>query len=366
MPLAASCSPVPKSQQENRLSADLDFILGHRPQIWEGLRGQSLFLTGGTGWFGRWLLESIAHANQQLATRIKVTILTRDPVAFATLAPELANSDFLTVLAGDVRNFAFPAGRFTHLIHAATTSARETFSGESSLGKFDTLVEGTRRVLDFAAQSGIRHMLFTSSGVAYGSNPEEQGFREDFPGAPDTTDPDSALGQAKRAAEFLCSTYAAQHGWNLTIARCFSFVGPFMPMDLHYAMGDFINCAMKNKPIVIQSDGRAMRSYLYAGDLVIWLLSLLQREGKPKIFNVGSDRALSISELAHQVKNALGADIDIQVLGQSAYSVGNPVRHRYYPEIERARNELRLDVWTSLEEAIRKTARHSSQDKSCR
>lgn len=357
MSLTESASPIVARDQSNPVADDLDFILNFNPLLWNGLRGQSLFLTGGTGWFGRWLLEAIAHANRMFEADIRVTLLTRDPAAFQLASPDLATTSFLTLHRGDVQNFDFPSGRFTHLVHAATTSARETFSGESSLGKFDTLVDGTRRVLDFAAQCGVRQMLFTSSGVAYGDNPNEMGFSEDFCGAPDPTNPESGLGQAKRAAEFLCSAYAAQHGWNLSIARCFSFVGPFMPMDLHYAIGDFIGCVQRGEPIIIKSDGRAIRSYLYTADLVIWLLTLLQREGKPRIFNVGSDRPLSIGELARLVRSVLEAEVEIRILGKSAYSVGNPVRNRYYPSIERARCELGLDVWTPLAEAIRKTAK---------
>jgi nucleoside-diphosphate-sugar epimerase len=338
------------------LADDLEAILSRRPEAWQDLRDKSLFITGGTGWFGRWLLEAIALANDRLKTEIRVTLLSRNPAAFARRAPHLAAAPFLTLHTGDVRNFEFPTDSFTHVIHAATTSARETFDGESGLGKFDTLVSGTRHVLDFAIASGARHMLFTSSGVAYGETPDGAPYSEETNSAPDTCNPDTALGQAKRAAEFLCSAYATQHGWQLSIARCFSFVGPFMPMDLHYAIGDFITQAWRREAIVIKGDGTPVRSYLYAADLVVWLLVLLTRQGRPRIYNVGSDAGITLADLARQVRDLLNPGGTVHILGQARYSVGNPVRNRYFPDVSRARQELALDVWTPLAGAIERTA----------
>ena len=191
-----------------------------------------------------------------------VTVLTRDAAAFARQAPYLANDAALTLHPGDVRNFVFPQGHFDYLIHGATTSASETFHGEDPLRKFDTLVDGTRRVLDFAVQCEVERFLFLSSGVAYGTQPADMShIPESYQGAPDTSDVDTSLGQAKRAAEYLSTYYAHKHGWNNTIARCFSFVGPFMPLDLHYAIGNFIHQALHEEEIMVKGDNVMLEYY---------------------------------------------------------------------------------------------------------
>jgi dTDP-glucose 4,6-dehydratase/UDP-glucose 4-epimerase len=334
------------------LTDDLDAILVRKPEIWDSLRGASLFISGGTGWFGRWLLEAIAHANARLGADIRVLALSRNPAAFLRHAPHLAANPALRFHLGDVRDFAFPKERFSHVIHAATTSAHETFNGESALNKFDTLVSGTRRVLDFAVAAEARHVLFTSSGAAYGPSPHGRPLREDDSCAPDTMDPLSALGQAKRAAEFMCAAYARQHGWQLSVARCFAFVGPFMPLDIHYAIGNFMQSALQKQPIVIQGDGSPVRSYLYMADLVVWLLALLQRQGPAEMFNVGSDEAVTIADLAYRVRARLHPEGEVRILGRKDASVGNPVRNCYLPDIRRAREALGLAPWTSLDDAI--------------
>ncbi|MDR2626335.1 MAG: NAD(P)-dependent oxidoreductase, partial [Zoogloeaceae bacterium] len=332
---------------------NLDILLARHPALWRRLSGASLFMTGGTGWFGRRLLEALAHANRELGLGLSVTVLTRTPQHFATSAPHLARDPFLTLHPGDVRHFDFPAGEFTHLIHAAAPSARETFMGADPLDKFETLVSGTRRVLAFAAQTGIRHFLFLSSGVAYGNAPCH--VTEDNLLAPSTVTPESALGEAKRAAEFLCAVTAAKRGWHSSMARCFAFVGPGMPFDLHYAIGGFIAQAMRGVPIILTSDGSPVRSWLYDADLVIWLLTLLLREGSPRLYNVGSDQAMTLVDAARIVRDLLNPGGEIQILAQTNASIGNPARNAYVPDISRAREELGLDVWTPFPEAVKRT-----------
>ncbi|MFH2139391.1 MAG: NAD(P)-dependent oxidoreductase [Pseudomonadota bacterium] len=343
------------------LAQDLANILKRSPALWEMLRGRSLFLTGGTGLFGRWLLETLCHANRELGLGLRVTVLTRDAQAFARQAPHLAAEHMLTLHSGDVRDFAFTKGHFDYLIHGATTSASETFNGEDPLRKFDTLVDGTRHVLDFAARCGIERFLFLSSGVAYGTQPTDMThIPESYQGAPDTRDVDTALGQAKRAAEYLTSYYAHKHGWQNTIARCFSFAGPFLPLDLHYAIGNFIGQALHEDEIVVKGDGSPVRSYLYMADLITWLFTLLLKGENGQIYNVGSDQPISIIELAYLVRDSLSPQKNIRILGQSNESKGNAVRNRYVPNIDKSRQELSLNVWTELDTAIRLTAASST------
>lgn len=339
------------------LAQDIREVMTRTQDLWEPLRGASIFITGGTGFFGRWLLESLVHANRQLGLDLKVLVLTRNIEAFREKAPHLALDPAIRFHLGDVSTFDFPDGKYSYVIHAATTSADETFKGEDPLRKFDTLVSGTRRTLEFAAGCATRRFLFASSGVAYGVPPADMAsIPEDYPGAPDTLDINSALAQGKRSAEFLCAYFADKHGWYLNIARCFSFIGPFLPLDIHYAIGNFIKQARDEKEIVVRGDGTPVRSYLYMADLVVWLLTLLLRASPGRIYNVGSDQAISIGDLAHLVRDVVSPGKPVRILGRPAYSVGNAIRNRYVPDIAKARKDLGLDVWTPLDEAIRRTS----------
>ncbi len=344
------------------LDADFDLILDRTAALWPSLRGGSFFVTGGTGFFGQWILETLRRANQRHQLGLRVCVLTRDPQGFERKAPALFADPSMHFVAGDVKDFTFPQSEFSHVIHAATTSAHETFGGEGPLAKFDTLVVGTRRVLDFAAVCGVTNLLFTSSGVVYHhptvtEDGEFEPVSESCLMAPPTCDPNTALGQAKRVAEFLCATYAQKHEWHLGVARCFSFVGPYLPLDIHYAIGNFIDQALRAEQITVKGDGKALRSYLYAGDLVVWLLTLLTGGQSGLAYNVGSDRSLSIAELAVMVGNLVSPGKHVEILGTPWRTIGNPVRNVYVPDITLAK-QLGLDVWTDLATAIQRTAEY--------
>lgn len=335
------------------LETDLERTL--IPELWEGLRGAKIFFTGGTGFFGRWWLESFIRANARFKLDASVLILTRNVESFRGSAPHLTTHPAIQYHLGDVRSYDFPSGEFSHIIHAATTTATATFNKEDPLVKFDTVAQGTRRTLDFAVQCKAKKFLYTSSGAVYGKAPNGMThISEDYRGAPMPADfAGAALGEGKRVAELQCAYYAAQHGFDLRVARCFSFVGPYLPMNIHYAIGNFIRDALFADVITVHGNGAPMRSYMYLSDLVIWLVSLLVKEGPQGVFNVGSDQAISIHDVAYLVRDTLSPGKQVKVLGQVDAGVGGDW---YVPNIQRAREAFGLDVWTTLADAIRLTA----------
>jgi dTDP-glucose 4,6-dehydratase len=335
------------------LAADLEHILRHTQGIWEPLRGQRIFITGGTGFFGRWLLESFARANTALELGATACVLTRNPAAFAAKAPHLAADAAIQLLAGDFTGFSFPDGPFHSVVHAAT-EPEFAARADAPMGIFDANVNGTRRVLEFTRQCGASRFLFTSSGAAYGRQPTEMThIPEDYAGAPDTMDANSAYGQSKRACEFMVAMYARQYGFAAPIARCFAFSGPHLPLDLNFAIGNFVRDALAGGPIRIGGDGTPRRSYLYAADLAIWLWTILLRGESCRLYNVGSGDDLSIAELAEKVAAIVAPEVRVTI-GREPVA-GSPVA-RYVPWVARAGSELGLKVWISLDEGIGRMA----------
>jgi len=332
----------------NPLARDLDHVLAETRGLWEELRGARLFITGGTGFFGCWLLETLLWANDHLNLDASAVVLTRDRQAFERKAPHLASHPALRISEGDVRTFEFGEGPFSHVIHAATDSGKPLLeAGRQSM--FDTTVDGTRRTLDFARRTGARRFLLTSSGAVYGPQPAElTHVPEDYAGAPDPTDAGHVYGEGKRAAEMLCALHAGRD-LQPTIARCFAFVGPYLPLDVHFAVGNFIRDALRGGPIRVAGDGTPYRSYLYAADLAIWLWTILLRGQAMRPYNVGSERAISIADLAHHVARTLTSGAAVEIAGTPR--PGQPA-HRYVPSTERIRKELGVRVTIDLEDGL--------------
>ncbi len=342
----------------NRLADDLEGILAQTRALWEEVRGQRIFITGGTGFFGCWLVESFCHANRVLGLGAQITVLSRSPQKFAAKCPHLAGDPAVTLLAGDVRDFDFPAGEFRFVIHAATEASLKQ-SQEAPLEMLSTILAGTEQALRFAQQCGARKFLLTSSGAVYGRQPAEMTHvPESYLGAPDALDAASVYAEGKRASELMCALYqkaATERGapFEVKIARCWAFCGPHLPLDTHFAIGNFIGDALAGRAISIAGDGTPRRSYLYASDLAAWLWTILFRAPPLLPINVGSAHDVSICELAERVAKTLAPATRIDVAKQAI--PGAPVA-RYVPSVERAEALLGLRETVPLEESIRKTA----------
>jgi nucleoside-diphosphate-sugar epimerase len=338
----------------NPLAVDLDHILHHTGPLWDELRGQRIFVTGGTGFFGCWLLESFAWANAKLALEAEAIVLTRDPAAFERKVPHLANDPAIRLHSGNVQSFGFPDENCSHVLHAATETGAPSLA---PIDLFNANVTGTRRVLEFVRKTGARKLLFVSSGAVYGQQPPDLShISEEYSGAPSTLDRDSAYGQSKRASEFLCGAASENSNLAIMIARCFAFVGPRLPLNRNFAIGNFIADASEGRRIQVNSDGTPCRSYLYAADLAIWLWTILFRGKSGRVYNVGSDASLTIASLASLVAETLSPGNEVII----TQSPDRQPASRYVPSIDRARAELGLEPWIDLREAIRRTANWNS------
>jgi nucleoside-diphosphate-sugar epimerase len=341
---------VVSAATDHALARDLDAVLVQSANVWPQLRGARIFLTGGSGFFGRWLLESLLWANARARTDASVVVLTRDPDRFQRAAPRLAADDAVTLHGGDVRTFEFPDGRFSHVIHAAVDAVPPR-DRDDRLRVFDVIVEGTRRTLEFARRAGAPRYLFASSGAVYGRQPSGMAYvPEEYAGGPDPTDPARAGAEAKRAAETLCAIHSGADLEPL-IARCFAFVGPYLPLEAHFAIGNFIADALSGRPVEVTGDGTPVRSYLYASDLAVWLWTVLARGVPLRPYNIGSEDAISIADAARSVARCFSPAPDVRIAREPAAEAPD----RYVPSTARIRGELGVRPTVGFRDALART-----------
>ncbi len=294
---------------------DMAYILDRTAGIWEGARGARFFITGGTGFFGKWLLRSFCHANDALGLGMSAVVLTRSDA--------ISERPDVSFIRGDVRDFAFPDGRFDYVIHAAM-DAGPSFASMEDCKASETIAGGSKRVLEFSRGAGVKRLLFVSSGAVYSGT--------------------SAYAQAKRDAERRLLGFSGA-----SVARCFTFIGPGMPLDAHYAAGNFLRDAMAGGPVRVHGDGSSVRSYMYAADLAVWLWTILFRGKSGSAYDVGSDQPVSIAEVAGMVADRAGCGLIIE----KAFTQTS----RYVPSIQAENTELGLSPGIALPDAIDRTLR---------
>lgn len=319
--------------------------------VFRSLSGARIFLTGATGFYGAWLLGALAYAKKALGLTIPVVVLTRDAERARSRYRELFEAAAAELVTGDTRDFRFPEGRFTHVIHGAT-SASASLNDADPLEMFDVIVSGTRRVLELASASGPgTRVLFMSSGAVYGPQPSDiTHVPETFLGGPNPLDMRNAYAEGKRAAEQLSAIFAKKRSLEVVAARGFAFVGPYLPLDVHFAIGNFLRDALERRTIRILGDGTPYRSYLYGSDLAAWMWTLLVRGQAGAAYNVGSGDGRPLREIAERVACQAGVTFDVAKTAPPGHAPS-----RYVPDVSRAARELGLEVRVGLDDAIART-----------
>ena len=319
-----------------------------------------ILITGGTGFFGKALLRYwVANPIPEISGA-QLTFISRDPTRFKDACGHLLKQLPARVLAADVqRPESLPASDYSHILHAATDSTKGL--ALSPLQRYDQIVAGTRNILDLAVRCGAKRLLLTSSGGVYGPQPPTlAALSENYNGMPDPLNPENAYSVAKRAAEHLAALYENQYGFNIVIARCFAFVGPDLPLDGNFAVGNFIRDALSGNEIVVKGDGTPQRTYMHQEDLARWLTTMLLKDTASRAYNVGSAEPIAIGDLANLVAKLAGTHSKVRILKTPATGP-SAERVRYIPDVTRAANELQLRTSYDLQSALTDTLKKLQQ-----
>jgi nucleoside-diphosphate-sugar epimerase len=338
---------------DQTFAEDLEAIMTHAERDLLALRGADILITGGTGFVGTWLVSALCHADHRLHLGIRTTILTRDPIGFADRSPQLAA--WATLLRGDVTTVP-PLPAYNVAIHAATPASAALNDDNPDLMR-GTIVDGMRSLLEALEPSGSIPLLFTSSGAVYGPQPVGlEHTPEEFEPIPDAIEARNAYALGKRDAEAIALAASHADGPSLRLARLFAFVGPHLPLNAHFAIGNFVRDAIAGGPIRVAGDGSAVRSYLYAGDMIEQLLAILVRGLPNRAYNIGSEEAITIRELAALVGRELAPKARVEIAGLAQGALPTGAGSRYVPATTRIADELGCRARVDLPEAIRRTA----------
>jgi nucleoside-diphosphate-sugar epimerase len=316
-------------------------------EVLDALDGAHLVITGASGFVGTALLEELNRRLPVGHLRRLTCIARKQPSLHFQEAIQDLNVQWFQL---DIRHGmkGVPAAEF--VIHAATTSSA-TAQAEDPLTLIKGIVDGSIAVVDWAKATNCHpRVLFTSSGAIYGF-PVAAGakFRETDPGNVESFSNSNAYAESKRLAETVFAVAATLGIVEPVIARLFSFIGPHIPCNGHFAVGNFLGNAVNGKPVVIEGTGRPRRSYLYESDMAAWILRALTVPTIPNFpLNVGSSQAVSIWEMGKLISEQAG--VDLIVKGDLA---ADGLRLDYVPDTTATEKFLGVTTATSLSQSIK-------------
>ncbi|MBY0380181.1 MAG: NAD(P)-dependent oxidoreductase [Burkholderiales bacterium] len=312
------------------------------------LTNKKLLITGGTGFIGKNILDYIIENKINLT---KLTLVTRNVSKFKQNYVNfnlLNNVDFIET---DVCDLKYNGESYDYIIHAATNVVEQTEGIKLSTD----IVKGTTKVLEFAVSANIAAFINFSSGAVYGKFSHLENISELQNPEFNINDTKSTYGMSKLYGEHLVYLYADKYQFKAISLRCFAFAGKYLNYN-HYAIGDFISRVINNQNIVVNAGKNIYRSYLAIEELIEWMFSLVNyvitNNKTYDIYNIGSDKAISLPDLAYKVKDVLQSDIKI-----SCPNYENDTIMYYVPSIDKISNVGRK-VKTNLDDLIIFLASH--------
>lgn len=336
----------------SRVTEDMAEIVSRSAADLRHIGQRDVVLTGATGFVGQWLSMSYLSARKAFSLPGRLYAVAREPHGFEQRMSEAGLADGLVAVPADVRTLAgdvLPEG--ASIIHAATP-ARASLNASQPLEMIDIIVRGQSTMLGIATKIHAHRFLFLSSGAVYGRQPHNVGsLKETWEGAPLVGDPANAYHEAKRLAEMLGNIACSTEGLSFTSARLFAFLAPFLPLDEHFAAGNFLGNASRGETISISSGGGSIRTYQYGTDMAVWLWAILARGRPLAAYNVGSDQEITVRALAEMIAVQSGSEGNVEIRGTDTESNVT----RYVPDVNLVMDELGVSNVVNLGDAISRT-----------
>lgn len=320
----------------------------------------SLLVIGGSGFFGKSILDAYRRNLLSPWSIDKVIILSRNPLKSLELYPDLLGPSVELVCSDVSTCNSIPEADY--VIHAAASTNISRYLSKP-IKERENVLAGTRNYVDLAKKFHTdSKIVYVSSGAIYGKQPPDIEYLDEnfHPGLiNDMNSSKRDYAAAKRDSENLIQTLGAA-GISVSIARCFAFIGRYLPLDQHFAAGNFIRNAINLEPIEIKASYPVYRTYMHPDDLVNWLMVLAENSNIfCPTYNVGSDEIVSLEKLAHMI----ASNFNVEVQSPKIYS---QKADRYVPSINKAKSNLNLKLEYDLKKTITLTLEQVINEKGMR
>jgi nucleoside-diphosphate-sugar epimerase len=344
---------------------DLDYIVRQLDSDFKKMAGKHLLITGGAGFLGYYLVQSVLHWNRlnPKATPAQVTVCDNYMRGIPAWLTALSTEPALRTLQHDITQpVPDTLGEVDFVIHAASI-ASPTYYRMHPIETMDANVNGLRILLELCRKQlerkkPVSGFLFFSSSEIYGDPPADQiPTAETYRGCVSSTGPRACYDESKRYGETLCVNFAGQFGLPVRIARPFNNYGPGLKITDRRVLPDLARELFAGKDLILLSDGSPTRTFCYVADAVIGYYRVLFRGRAGEAYNIGTETPeismRGVAELlAKHGKERFGysGKVVCQQSKESDYLTDNPLRR--CPSIAKARSHVGYAPSITLEDGL--------------
>jgi len=353
---------------EQVVANDLANICYQLESEFTAMQGKMLFISGGAGFLGFYLVQSVLHWNGTHSDALPIRLVVSDNYirGVPNWLNELGDDPSLTILRHDITcPLPVDLEPFDYVIHAASI-ASPMYYRRYPIETMDANVNGLRILLDHcrlqqAADHPISGFLFFSTSEIYGDPPSDQiPTPETYRGSVSCTGPRACYDESKRFGETLCVNFSQQYSMPIVTARPFNNYGPGLKISDRRVIPDFARDIFAGKDLVLLSDGSPTRTFCYVTDAIVGYYKTLVLGRAGEAYNIGSETpeisVLTLAELLAENARVLfeySGKVVRNISGDQDYLTDNPQRR--CPEITKAREELDFEPKMSLNDGLRRT-----------
>lgn len=315
---------------------------------------KNVLVTGGAGFIGSFLCEALLREGNRViciddistGNLLNIDALLRNP-DFQFLKINI-NDPFQLETFAELAPFKVKFIGVQEVYHLAMPTSVKNYEKYRMHAVLSNSI-GMKNVLDVAAKYKAK-FLFASSATVYGSHKEGGVVKEDTLGVLDHLNPRGCFNEGKRFGETMATTYAEVQGLDVKIARIFRTYGPRMPLFHGHQIPDFVLNMLEGIPIVIAGDAQSTTSLAYVTDVVDGLVRFMHAQTGIGPVNIGSDTEIAIADIAKQIMDIGGLNVDIEYEPQPSHMIPLAL-----PDLGKAREKLGWIPLVRLEDGLRKT-----------
>lgn len=310
---------------------------------------EKVLVTGGAGFIGARLVERL------LSQGLEVHVLDVMPLEKALRLKNVSSNKDLIYTQGDLRDkdqlSHWYKEEATHLYHLASVVGVQNYMSDP-LSLIDIVVVGTRNLLELAVKYNTR-VLFTSTSEIYAKNPNIPWSESDDRVLGATSIDRWSYSSSKAVCEHMLFALFRSSNLKFTIVRFFNVYGPGQAPI--FVVSKSLYKVLRNESPYLYDSGEQTRCFTYVDDAIEGII-VASRSDKAvgEIFNIGSNIERTMKSAIDLIINVSGKNIDIKRF-ETIKEYGEKYEDipRRIPNVSKAKDILRWEAKTSLEDGIR-------------